>query len=168
MLFTLDYLILRRVNKSIFLKDCITCNRHSSNCYLYCIQILIQVTSWCNNYMQIITILSVTYQRGRMKTVNTRSKIRKRKWTIYLLNKHVWWYVSLFNVYLFVLHKHVCSILHGPPHYYICSLRVRFRYFIFGRRGCMCWPPEGLWRKVVSSAQTIRTHFLLIRKPSWP
>lgn len=66
-LFTLDYLILRRVNKSIFLKDCIINNRLSPNCYLYCIQILIQVTSWCNNYMQIITIRSVTYQRGRMK-----------------------------------------------------------------------------------------------------
>lgn len=168
MLFTLDYLILRRVNKLIFLKDCITHNRHSPNSYLYYIQILIQVTSSCNNYMQIITILSVTYKEGEWKQSIPKARVERESEPFpYSMNVcgdtfpcsmcFSLFYISM-SVTYYMAHLITISALWEE------GSGVSF----FGRKGCMCWPPEGLWRKVVSSPQTIRTHFLLIRKPSWP
>lgn len=168
MLFTLDYLILRRVNKSIFLKDCNTNNRHFLNSYLYYIQILFQVTSSCNNDMQIITILSETYKEGEWKQLIPKARIeRESEQFTYSLN-------MCGNIFpcsmCFSLFYKSMSVTYYMAHPTTISVlwEEGSGVLLFGRKGWMCWPPEGLWRKVVSSAKTIRTHFLLIRKPSWP
>lgn len=138
-LFTLDYLRLRRVNKWIFLKDCTTHNRHSPNSYLYYIQILIQVTSSCNNYMQIITILSVTYKEGEWKQSIPKAKVERESepftYSVIMCDDifscsmcFSLFYISIY-VICYMAHPTTISVLWD-----ICPLRGRFRCFIFWQK----------------------------------